>query len=71
MPSTGLYYFADLLAGTSMPSIGNLGFDSTTAARSVLPGGTYREVNVGPGLTSLPATLTPSDSGVTRCIVAR
>jgi hypothetical protein len=72
VPSTGRYYFADLLASSgTMPSIGNLGFDATTSARNSLPGGAARGLNDGPGLTAFPAILTNSGTGVSRCLIAR
>jgi hypothetical protein len=72
VPSTGRYYFVDLLAAaTSMPAIGNIGSLSATSARNILPGGVPRGVNGGSGLSAFPATLTNAGSGISRCIVAR
>jgi hypothetical protein len=71
VPSTGRYYFVDLLAATTtMPSVGNLGSLAATSARNILPGGIARGINAGPSLSSFPTTLTINNSGISRCIVA-
>jgi hypothetical protein len=69
VPSTGLYYLVDLLAGTTMPTIANVG-SSTATARTQLPNGVFRGIHAGSGLTDFPATLSAGTTGVTRCIVA-
>jgi len=72
VPTSDRYYFADLLAtATTMPSIGNDGFNSATSARSILPGGVPRSFFDGPGLSAFPTPLTASSSGISRTIVAR
>jgi hypothetical protein len=73
VPAVGIYYFADLLAATTtMPGIGNLGFYLNTSSRSMLPGGGFRGFfGAGAPFTALPATITPTTSAVSRCIVAR
>jgi hypothetical protein len=71
VPTTGLYYFVDLLAAaTTMPSIGNTGSLAATSARSILPGGVARAINGGSGLSVFPATLSNGTTGISRCIVA-
>lgn len=72
VPSTGVYYFADLLAaGTTMPAIGNIGSLSGTSARNTLPGGVLRGINgAGAPFTAFPSTLTNNGTGLSRCIVA-
>jgi hypothetical protein len=71
VPSTGRYYFVDFLAAaTTMPTVGVAGSNSTTAARTTLPGGAARLIHVS-GAASFPATLTNTTSGLTRCILAR
>jgi hypothetical protein len=42
VPSDGIYYFVDLLAATTIPGSGNLGFFLNTSSRSLLPGETFR-----------------------------
>ena len=72
VPASGLYYFVDLLAATTtMPSIGNVGFDTATDARGTLPGGVLRNLHAGPGLSAFPATLVNSSTSISRCIIAR
>jgi hypothetical protein len=70
VPTSGRYYFVDLLAATTMPSIGNLGSLAASSSRNLLPSGIARGVNGGSGLTSFPSTLTLGTTGVSRCIVA-
>jgi hypothetical protein len=71
VPSTGLYYFVDLLAsGTTMPTIGIVGSQSATSARTTLPSGTPELIHVS-GVSAFPATITNTSSGITRCIIAR
>jgi len=72
VPSSGLYYFVDLLAATTtMPSIGIIGIQPTTDARNTLPGGVARNIHEGNGLSAFPATLANDGTGISRCIVAR
>jgi hypothetical protein len=71
VPATGIYYFVDLLAGTTMPFIGTIGIQPATEARNTLPGGVARNVhhNVN-GISAFPATLANDGTGISRCIVA-
>lgn len=71
VPATGLYYFVDLLASTTtMPTMGIVGSNSATSARSTLPNGTPELIHVS-GAGSFPGTITNTSSGITRCIIAR
>ena len=72
VPTTGLYYFVDLIAATTTtPVVGLIGFNTGTEARGTLPGGALRNLAAGPALTSFPATLTPNPTSITRAILAR
>jgi hypothetical protein len=69
--ASGRYYFVDLLASsTTMPSIGNIGSLAASSSRNLLPSGIARGVNGGSGLSDFPSTLTPTTTGVSRCMVA-
>ena len=70
-PSSGLYYFVDLLAGSTIPKIGIVTSNaSILTGANLLPSGQPREVGSGTGFSAFPATLTNKGSGLTRCIVA-
>jgi Collagen triple helix repeat (20 copies) len=70
-PTSGLYYFADLLAGSTIPKIGIVTSNaSILTGANLLPNGVPREVGGGTGFSSFPSTLTNKGSGLTRCIVA-
>lgn len=72
VPTTGLYYFADLLdSTTTMPTMGIIGKETDTDTRNVLPGGVARNINGGTGLAAFPANLTNTGTSDSRCIVAR
>jgi hypothetical protein len=72
VPSSGLYFFVDLLAGSTPPSMGIVELSSSSlAGRNVLPSGVPRGVRAtGSGYTAFPTTLTNSSSDETRCMVA-
>lgn len=70
-PAAGIYYVADLLAGTTMPTTGNGGSFSPANARSQLPGGVWRFFNMAGPLTAFPAQLTPAISGLVRIFTLR
>src|SRR5207342_3003489 len=70
-PTSGLYYFVDLLAGSTIPKIGIVTSNaSILTGANLLPSGVPREVGGGTGFSSFPSTLTNKGSGLTRCIVA-
>ncbi|HZT84343.1 MAG TPA: hypothetical protein VE984_02840 [Gaiellaceae bacterium] len=71
VPSSGLYYFVDLLAGATMPKIGIVASNAAVlTGANLLPTGAPREVGGGTGFSAFPATLTNKGSGLTRCILA-
>jgi hypothetical protein len=70
-PTSGLYYFVDLLAGSTVPKIGIVTSNaSILTGANLLPNGVPREVGGGTGFSSFPSALTNKGSGLTRCIVA-
>lgn len=70
-PKTGLYYFVDLLAGSTIPKIGIVASNaSVLTGANLLPSGVPRGIGGGPGLSAFPATLTNKGSGLSRCILA-
>jgi Collagen triple helix repeat (20 copies) len=70
-PASGLYYFVDLLAGSTIPKIGIVTSNaSVLTGANLLPSGKPRGVGSGTGFSSFPSTLTNKGSGLTRCIVA-
>jgi len=70
-PKSGLYYFADLLAGATIPRIGIVASSaSVLTGANVLPGGLPRGIGSGSGFAAFPATLTNKGSGLSRCILA-
>jgi hypothetical protein len=70
VPTTGLYYLVDLLAGTTNPTVGLVAYNSALAGRNVLPNGVPRAVRGGGGLSAFPSTLTNTSTDETRCILA-
>jgi Collagen triple helix repeat (20 copies) len=70
VPSSGLYYFVDLLAGSTMPKIGMVGNNSLLAGANVLPDGVARGIKDNATFSSFPSTLTNTGSQLTRCIIA-
>lgn len=70
VPASGLYYFVDLLAGTTNPTVGVVGYNSALAGRNILPNGVPRAVRGGSGLSAFPSTLTNTGTDETRCIIA-
>jgi Collagen triple helix repeat (20 copies) len=70
-PTSGLYYFVDLLAGSTTPRVGIVGSSaSVLTGANALPTGVPRGVGGGTGLSAFPSTLTNKGSGLTRCILA-
>jgi hypothetical protein len=69
-PASGLYYLVDLLAGTTPPTIGVVESNSAMPGANVLPTGIARGVRGGDGFSAFPATLTNTNPGETRCILA-
>ena len=70
-PTSGLYYFVDLLAGSTIPKIGIVASSaSILTGANALPSGAPREIGGGTGFSAFPSTLTNKGSGLTRCIVA-
>jgi hypothetical protein len=70
-PTSGLYYFTDLLAGSTIPKLGIVTSNaSILTGANLLPNGVPREIGGGTGFSSFPSTLTNKGSGLTRCIVA-
>lgn len=71
VPTSGLYYFVDLLAGSTIPRIGIVASNGgVLTGANVLPSGTPRGIGGGSGFSSFPSTLTNKGSGLTRCILA-
>jgi hypothetical protein len=71
VPTSGLYYLVDLVAGTTTPSVGIV--QATGAdldARNVLPSHVPLEVRAVPGSPTFPSTLTSTATDETRCIIA-
>lgn len=70
-PTSGLYYFVDLLAGSTIPRIGIVASNGAVlTGANVLPSGTPRGIGGGSGFSSFPSTLSNKGSGLTRCILA-
>jgi len=69
IPTSGLYYLVDLFAGSTMPTIGVVTYNSALTGRNVLPSGVARAVRSG-GLSALPSTFTNTGTDETRCILA-
>jgi hypothetical protein len=67
---SGLYYFVDLVAGTTRPTIGVVSNTTGFDGRNVLPNGVLRGVRGGTGLSAFPATMTNTTTDETRCMVA-
>ena len=70
VPSSGLYYLVDLLAGSTMPKIGIVANNAILAGANVLPGGVARGVKDNANLSAFPATLANTGSQLTRCMLA-
>jgi hypothetical protein len=70
VPASGLYYFVDLLAGATNPTVGVVAYNSALAGRNILPNGVPRAVRAGSGLSAFPSTLTNTGTDETRCIIA-
>jgi hypothetical protein len=71
VPSSGLYYLVDLVAGTQTPSIGivqQTGADLN--ARNVLPSQVPLEVRDVPATSAFPSTFTTTATDETRCMTA-
>jgi hypothetical protein len=70
-PASGLYYFVDLLAGSTVPRIGIAASSaSILTGANLLPTGLPRGIGGGTGFSTFPAVLTNKGSGLTRCIIA-
>jgi hypothetical protein len=70
-PKSDLYYFVDLLAGSTIPKIGIVASNSSVLpGANLLPAGRPRGVGGGTGFSAFPATLVNKGSGLTRCILA-
>jgi hypothetical protein len=69
-PSSGLYYFVDLLAGTTTPTVGVVTYNAALPGREVLPNGVPRGVRGGSGFSAFPTTLTNTPTDETRCVLA-
>jgi hypothetical protein len=70
---SGLYYFVDLLAGSTIPKIGIVASNaSILTGANKLPGGLPRGINAAPGsgFSAFPSSITDKGSGLTRCILA-
>lgn len=71
VPASGRYYFVDLLAGTTLPSIGVVARNAAVlTGANVLPTGVPRGITSGAGFSTFPAALANKSTGLTRCIVA-
>jgi hypothetical protein len=70
VPASGLYYFADLLAGARRPRIAVPVRSSPLSVRNLLPNGISRGISGGSGFSAFPATLRNKGTGVTRSIAA-
>ena len=70
-PKSDLYYFVDLLAGSTIPKIGIVASNSSTLpGANLLPGGRPRGIGGGTGFSAFPSPLVNKGSGLTRCILA-
>jgi hypothetical protein len=70
VPASGLYYFADLLAGARPPRIAVAVRASQLSVRNLLLNGVPRGISGGPGFSAFPATLRNKGTGLTRSIAA-
>ena len=70
VPASGLYYFADLLAGARPPRIAVAVRASPLSVRNLLPNGVSRGISGGSGFSAFPATLRNRGTGLTRSIAA-
>jgi Collagen triple helix repeat (20 copies) len=70
VPASGLYYFVDLLAGATNPTVGVAVYNSALAGRNILPNGVPRAIRAGSGLSAFPSTLVNTGTDETRCIIA-
>ena len=71
VPSSGIYYFADLLAGSTIPKIGIAASSAAVlTGANLLPSGVPRGIGGGTGFADFPQTLVNKGSGLARCIVA-
>lgn len=70
VPASGLYYFADLLAGARPPRIAVAVRASQLNVRNLLPNGVSRGISGGSGFSAFPATLRNRGTGLTRSIAA-
>ncbi len=70
VPASGLYYFVDVLAGSTPPTIGIAEDNSSLSGAKILPNGVPRSVRAGDGFTALPSTISNTPTGETRCMVA-
>jgi hypothetical protein len=70
VPASGLYYLADLLAGSTPPTIGVVENNSAMNGANILPTGIPRGIRGGDGFSAFPAALTNTATGETRCILA-
>jgi hypothetical protein len=70
-PRSGLYYFVDLLAGSTIPKIGIVASNSSVLpGANLLPSGTPRGIGGGTGFSAFPSVLVNKGTGLTRCILA-
>jgi hypothetical protein len=70
-PTGGLYYFVDLLAGSTIPKIGIVASNtSVLSGANLLPTGNPRGIGGGTGFSAFPSSLVNKGSGLTRCILA-
>jgi hypothetical protein len=70
-PKSDVYYFVDLLAGSTIPKIGIVASNASVLPGSnLLPTGRPRGVGGGTGFSAFPSTLVNKGSGLTRCILA-
>lgn len=70
VPASGRYYLVDLLAGATMPGIGNDASLAGSSARNVLPNGVPRNINVAGPNSAPPTKATNNGTGITRSIIA-
>jgi hypothetical protein len=69
-PTSGIYYFVDLLAGATPPTIGVVESNSAMPGANMLPTGIPRGVRGGDGFSAFPTVITDTNPGETRCILA-
>jgi hypothetical protein len=70
VPASGLYYFADLVAGARPPRIAVAVRALPLSVRNLLPNGVPRAIKGGSGFSAFPARLTNMGTGLTRSIAA-